>query len=102
MIKCRVVEKFYLKDFDKLKNIERKSIDVKGTLFVDDTFECDEEMAKYLTGKNAFNKAFVEIIEVIPKEEIKEIEFPELPKETKKQVKKEAKTKTTKKKANKK
>ena len=66
MIKCKVVEKFDLKDFDKLKNIKRKSADVKGTLYVDDEFECDEEMAKYLTGDNALNKAVVKIIEVEP------------------------------------
>lgn len=70
MIKCKVVEKFDLKDFDKLKNIKRKSTDVKGTLYVDDEFECDEKMAKYLTGDNALNKAVVKIIEVEPEIEL--------------------------------
>jgi len=83
--------------FEKVKDVER-SVNGKVVYFVEgEVWETDPERAEYLQEKGA-----VEIIEVIPKEEIKEIEFPELPKETKKQVKKEAKTKTTKKKANKK
>lgn len=72
MIKCEVVEKFDLKDFDKLSNIKRKSIDVKGSLFVGDIFECDEDMAHYLTGNNALNKIVVKVIEIEPKKENKE------------------------------
>ena len=64
MIKCEVIEKFNLKDFGKLKNIERVGINKEGTLFVGDTFECDEEMAKYLTGDNALKKVVVKVIEV--------------------------------------
>lgn len=66
MIKCEVIEKFDLKDFDKLKNIQRKSLDVKGSLFVGDTFECDKNMVDYLTGNNALNKVVVKVIEVEP------------------------------------
>ena len=69
MIKCEVIEKFCLKDFDKLKNIKRKGAEVKGTLFVGDTFDCDEEMAKYLTGNNALKKVVVKVVEIIPKKD---------------------------------
>lgn len=73
MIKCEVIEKFDLKDFEQLKNIQRKSVDVKGTLFVGDTFECNEAMAKYLLGDNVLKKTVVKVIEVEPTaEEIKE------------------------------
>lgn len=66
MIKCEVIKRFKLKDFDKLKNIQRASIEVKGELLPKDTFECDEEMVKYLSGDNAFKEAFVKVIEVLP------------------------------------
>ena len=66
MIKCEVIEKFDLKDFDKLVDIQRKAIDVKGKLFVGDTFKCEKEMAEYLTGNNALGKTVVKIIEVEP------------------------------------
>lgn len=66
MIKCEVVEKFTLKDFEKLKNIKRKNVDTKGTLYVGDEFECSKEMADYLTGNNTLNKAVVKVIEVEP------------------------------------
>lgn len=69
MVKCEVIEKFTLKEFDKLKNIERASnIGKYGELNPRDTFECDEEMAKYLTGDNALNKVVVKVIEVEPDE----------------------------------
>ena len=38
-------------------------------MFIGDTFECDEEMANYLTRDNKYKKAFVKVIEEIPKEE---------------------------------
>lgn len=66
MIKCRVIEQFSLKKFDKLKNIKRKSIKKYGELYVGDSFECDEQMAWYLNGKNEKNKVVVKIIEVKP------------------------------------
>ena len=67
MIKCEVIERFDLKDFNKLKNIQRKATDVEGELFVGDTFECDEDMAKYLLGDNILKKTVVKVIEVEPK-----------------------------------
>lgn len=81
MIKVEVIENFDLKDFDKLKNIQRKNSDVKGRLFVGDTFQCDKEMADYLTGNNALNKIVVKVIEIEPKKENKE--EPKTPKKKK-------------------
>lgn len=67
MIKVEVLEDFNLKDFGKLKNLERKSgKGQEGKLFKRDTFDCDEKMCEYLTGKNPLNKAVVQVIEVIP------------------------------------
>ena len=65
MIKVEVIEKFNLKDFDKIKDsLVRKSIDVEGQLFVGDTFECTRQMADYLLGDNSVNRAVVKVIEV--------------------------------------
>lgn len=64
MIKCEVINRFDLKDFGKLKNIQRKSVGIKGSLFVGDTFECDKEMVDYLLGNNALNKTVVKVVEV--------------------------------------
>lgn len=83
MIKCEVTEKFTLSKFEELSNIVRKNGGSRGALFVGDVFECNEEMADYLTGNNPKHTAVVKIIEVIPEkkeadtskvEEIKEVE----------------------------
>ena len=66
MIKCEVIKEFTLGKFDELKNIKRKRIDTKGKLYEGDTFECTEEMYKYLTGTNDKGIIVVKIIEVIP------------------------------------
>lgn len=79
MVKVEVIEGFTLGDFEKLKNITRKSIEKKGELFVGDIFECDEDMYKYLTETNALKKPFVKLIEVIPAK----VEVKETPKEVK-------------------
>ena len=55
MKKCEVISYFTLKKFDELKNIVRANENNNtkdGELFVGDTFDCNEEMAKYLTGDN--------------------------------------------------
>lgn len=68
MVKVEVIEKFTLKAFGEIKNLTRGTkSDKYGELYVTDTFECDEEMAKYLTGNNALNKVVVKVIEVEPK-----------------------------------
>lgn len=67
MIKCQVIKEFTLERFDELKNIVRKRVETKGKLYVDDTFECDEDLAKYLMGNNEKGSTVVKIIEVDPK-----------------------------------
>lgn len=88
MIKCEVVEKFDLKAFKELRNIEREnkeheSAKYDGKLFVNDKFECSQEMADYLTGNNPLRKAVVKIVEVQPekKEEPKAEKTIEIVKE---------------------
>lgn len=66
MVRCEVIEGFTLGKFDELLDIKRVNLDIKGQLFVGDTFLCTEEMAEYLTKNNAKERAFVKIIEVIP------------------------------------
>lgn len=74
MVKVEVIEKFTLKEFGKIKNLKRGTANDKyGELYTTDTFECDEEMAKYLTGNNALNKVVVKVIEVEPEEVSEEV-----------------------------
>jgi len=67
MIKCEVIERFDLKDYNKLKNVKKVISRKENEFGAKDTFECDEEMAKYLLGDNVLKKAVVKIIEVEPK-----------------------------------
>ena len=101
MIKCEVVEKFTLKDFEELKNIKRKNADTKGTLYVGDEFECSKEMANYLTGNNPLSKVVVKIVEVEPEKELKQknelLEDPYKDFVVEEKPKKESKKKTSKK-----
>lgn len=69
MIKVEVVERFTLADFKKLKNVEKVITRKENEFGVGDTFECDKEMADYLTGNNAFKKEVVKVIEVKPEKE---------------------------------
>ena len=79
MVKCKALETFSLNDFNKLKNLIRGTNATKeGYLFEGDTFECDKELANYLTGENSYKRAFVKVIEIIPDKEI--IEYNEEPK----------------------
>lgn len=95
MIKCVVTEDFSLREFAKLTNIVRKARNVEGKLFVGDTFECDEEMAEYLTGKNPLNKVVVNVIEVkeakVVEEEVEQEETTEVEEPKKTTKKKSAK-----------
>lgn len=111
MIRVEVIEQFNFKDYDKIKDtIKRKSIDVKGTLFIGDTFECDEDMIKYLTGDNPLNKTVVKVIEVEPEktieeriEDIRNMDVGEpIPKGKFEKIKKEFEVKPKKKKSSKK
>ena len=67
MIKCEVIKDFTLERFKELNNINRKNKDVRGKLFVGDTFECSKEMASYLTGENDKKEIVVKILEVAPR-----------------------------------
>ena len=69
MITCKVIKDFTLGEFDKIKNIKRKTINEEGKLFTGDIFECDKKMAKYLLGDNDKKAIVIEILEVIPEEE---------------------------------
>lgn len=95
MIKVRAIKEFYLGAYNELKNIQRKSRDEKNKLFVGDIFECTQDMAEYLTGKNKLNQPFVEIIEVIPekkKETIKIEKEPIVEEEIKRPTRRRRKT----------
>ena len=71
MIKVEVIEEFTYRDFYKIKSsLVRKKREKEGLLFVGDTFECDEEILKYLTGDNALNKTVVKVIEYKPDEKV--------------------------------
>ena len=67
MIKVEVIEDFTLGKFNELKNIQRKNLDTQGRLYKGDIFECDEPMVDYLSGNNGLKKAFIKVIEVLPK-----------------------------------
>ena len=66
MIRVEAIEDFTLKEFRKIRNIKRKLLNVDGKLFIGDTFECDEDMVKYLTGGNLHGKTVVKVIEFEP------------------------------------
>lgn len=111
MIKVEVInDDFTLERFDELKNIQRKSREEKGKLFIGDTFECTKEMVDYLTGNNPLNKVVVKVIEVEPEktieeriEDIRNMDVGEpIPKEKFEKIKKEFELKPKKKKTSKK
>lgn len=68
MIKVEVLERFNLKKFNELKEIERfdANHNANKTLYIGDKFLCNKEMAEYLLGENKYNRAFVKTIEIIP------------------------------------
>ena len=83
MVKCEVIQQFTLSRFGELKNVVRRTNGKDGELYVGDTFECSQELAEYLTGKNEKGKVVVKVIEVKPikvkKELVKSLE--EVPEE---------------------
>lgn len=87
MVKVIALREFTYGNFDKITNLVRndKEKNEKGRLYEKDTFECTEDMAKYLTGGCGYT--LVKVIEVIP-EEIKEEVKEEKTKKTKKTNKK--------------
>lgn len=72
MIKVKALREFTYGKFDKITNLVRndKEKNENGRLYEKDTFECTEEMAKYLTGGCGYD--LVKIIEVIPEPVIEE------------------------------
>ena len=72
MIRVEAIQDFELKDFEKLKNIQRASnANRQCWLYTGDTFECDEEMVKYLTGNNEEGVTVIKVIELKPKKKSK-------------------------------
>jgi hypothetical protein len=69
MIKCEVIKKFTLKEFDKLKDVKKVGNRSKDEFDVKDTFKCEKEMVDYLMGKNPFNETVIKILEVEPEKE---------------------------------
>lgn len=66
MVRCETIREFTLERFNELKNIKRRKQKEDGRLFVGDEFECNEELAEYLTGNNAKNQIVVKVLEIIP------------------------------------
>lgn len=83
MVKVKVISKFTLQDYKKLKNVVKVKERKENEFDVGDTFICDEEMTKYLTGDNVVKMAVVEVLEVIPEPKaVKEVkEEPEIKEE---------------------
>lgn len=73
MIKVKALQEFTYGNFDKITNLIRNDINLNqhGRLYEKDTFECTEDMAKYLTGGCGYT--LVKVIEVIPDEVVEEI-----------------------------
>ena len=95
MIKVEAIKDFTLGKFNEIKDtIVRKSVSVEGKIFKGDTFECTQELAEYLSGKNPIGQVVIKIIEVIPEKE------PEVKAEE--SIKEEVSIKTTTKKKRKK
>lgn len=102
MVKMEVIKSTRLGKFNELKNLERKHADDNeaGVIYIGDTFECTEELSKYLMNDkenpNPEKTIFAKVIGRIPeepKEEIKEEPIEEKPKKT---TRKTAVKKTTK------
>ena len=92
MIKVEVIKPFTLGRFNEITNIVRKGVDMPGQLNIGDIFECSQELAEYLTGKNDRGMIVVKVIEVIPDKVIEEkIEKPKV-EELKEVIKKTIKT----------
>ena len=66
MIRCEVIKEFTFGNFNELENITRRSVDTYGKLYIGDTFECKEDIARYLLGNNERGKIVIKILEIIP------------------------------------
>ena len=70
VIKCEAIKDFTLKRFDELINYKKKSQSLKGHIGKGDTFECSQELAEYLSGKNDKGLKVIRILEYIPNDNI--------------------------------
>lgn len=88
MVKVQVIKDFTFGGFDDIEGTlirANQQGNVRGRLYTNDTFECEEETSRYLTGYNPAKEVVVKILEVIkPKVEEKK----ELPKQENKKKKK--------------
>ena len=73
MIRLECIKEFTLKEYNKLTNIIRKDREEVGRIFIGDIFECDKDMADYLTGKNKKKEVVANVIKVIPEEVSEEV-----------------------------
>lgn len=98
MIRLEAVKDFSLQRFDELKNIKRKGKEEKGKIFAEDIFECEKDLAEYLTGNNEKKYVVAKVIEILPGKNILE-EIEEVPAEEKTvQIEKPKKAKLSKRK----
>ena len=67
MIRVQAIQNFTLANFNEIKIIKRKGVNLIGSLFEGDIFECTEEMCKYLMGNNRKGMTVIKVLEVIPK-----------------------------------
>ena len=100
MIKCEVIKDFTIAKYNELVNIEGRGANIKGKLFVGDTFECSKEMCDYLMGNNAKGEVVVKVVEIEPPviEKVEPLEEVDLPETITAELKKPKKKKTSKKK----
>lgn len=66
MVKCEAIDSFTLERFKELRNVVKKMEKPENRFDAGDIFECEDEMAKYLTGENSKNKVVARVLEVIP------------------------------------
>lgn len=86
MVRLEVIEEFTLGRYSELENIERNGKNEIGRLYVGDKFDCNEELADYITGNNSFKKPFAKVIGIMNEEKNnskKESKIEEKPKNKK-------------------
>ena len=67
VIKCEVIENFTLEKFNELGNVKKVQVRKDNEFGKGDTFNCDKNMAEYLTGKNDKQKKGSQQISLIEK-----------------------------------
>lgn len=82
MIRCEVTRSFTLGKYKELINVAKVGTRKENEFDKGDTFECTEEMAKYLTGNNPNEDVVVKVLEVIP-DKVEELKIDPIVKTTK-------------------